>query len=271
MIEEKKKNHEVLEWIYTSAKDSRWEISQKGMPGSAPRNRLGRDTSKRLILFAIFLGSVGVVFGVFRIFGHIEKPFQYLFENAVANGDAPEVPIARLGGEADTDLDGLTDYEEKNIYFTSAFLEDTDSDGVSDFQEVKNNTDPTCIAGDRCFRLQGSAEEGEGAPSAAAPLPAMPTLKNAGITASSLREMLKNAGFDAQLLGEMSDEELMNEYEKSQAEGVASPSGGPEQNIENFTPAELRKFLENNGMPKELINSFSDEEIFTILKEAQSQ
>jgi len=44
----------------------------------------------------------------------------------------------------DTDGDGLSDYDEINVYHTSPYLEDTDGDGVSDGQEVKLGTDPLC-------------------------------------------------------------------------------------------------------------------------------
>ena len=44
----------------------------------------------------------------------------------------------------DTDGDGLSDYDEINVYHTSPYLEDTDGDGVSDGVEVKLRTDPLC-------------------------------------------------------------------------------------------------------------------------------
>ena len=43
----------------------------------------------------------------------------------------------------DTDGDGLTDIEEKNIYFTNENSKDTDGDGISDREEIKiENTNP---------------------------------------------------------------------------------------------------------------------------------
>ncbi|MEI6835385.1 MAG: hypothetical protein WCK59_00995 [Candidatus Falkowbacteria bacterium] len=56
----------------------------------------------------------------------------------------------------DSDGDGLSDYDEINIYKTSPYLEDTDGDGISDFQEVKNGTDPLCAAGTDCSVTQDS-------------------------------------------------------------------------------------------------------------------
>ncbi len=50
----------------------------------------------------------------------------------------------------DTDKDGLTDYQEINIYHTSPYLPDTDGDGLSDKQEVDAGTDPNCPQGKVC-------------------------------------------------------------------------------------------------------------------------
>jgi hypothetical protein len=45
--------------------------------------------------------------------------------------------------ELDSDLDGLTDYEEINIYGTDPFNSDTDGDGLTDYEEINiYGTDP---------------------------------------------------------------------------------------------------------------------------------
>lgn len=45
--------------------------------------------------------------------------------------------------ETDTDLDGLSDYEEQNVYKTYLTIADTDSDGYNDGHEVYNGYSPT--------------------------------------------------------------------------------------------------------------------------------
>lgn len=50
----------------------------------------------------------------------------------------------------DTDKDGLTDYQETELYHTSIYLADTDSDGISDADEVARGTDPLCAQGRVC-------------------------------------------------------------------------------------------------------------------------
>ena len=42
----------------------------------------------------------------------------------------------------DSDGDGLSDYNETNVYGTDPFLTDTDGDGCSDGFEIANNFDP---------------------------------------------------------------------------------------------------------------------------------
>ena len=51
----------------------------------------------------------------------------------------------------DTDVDGLPDWEEMNIYNSSPFLADTDGDGFDDKQEVDNKTNPNCPEGKQCI------------------------------------------------------------------------------------------------------------------------
>lgn len=47
------------------------------------------------------------------------------------------------GGDLDSDGDGLTDYEEINVYGTDPFNPDTDGDGLTDYEEVRiYGTDP---------------------------------------------------------------------------------------------------------------------------------
>ncbi|MDD5341233.1 MAG: L,D-transpeptidase family protein [Patescibacteria group bacterium] len=53
---------------------------------------------------------------------------------------SPSVTSAQ--GNVDSDGDGLSNYEEQNIYFTNWQTPDTDGDGVNDGQEIKNGDSP---------------------------------------------------------------------------------------------------------------------------------
>jgi hypothetical protein len=57
-----------------------------------------------------------------------------------------EIALGSNPLSADSDLDGLTDAEELNVYGTDPNRADTDGDGVDDFSEVTAGTSPTSAA-----------------------------------------------------------------------------------------------------------------------------
>ena len=57
--------------------------------------------------------------------------------------DADEVTAGTDLQKADTDGDGLTDFQEVKIYHADPLKTDTDGDGVGDGQEVAAKTSPT--------------------------------------------------------------------------------------------------------------------------------
>jgi len=58
------------------------------------------------------------------------------------NYGAVTAAIPAFAYDIDSDGDGLSDWEEINIYGTDPYLADTDGDGVSDFLEILYGTDP---------------------------------------------------------------------------------------------------------------------------------
>lgn len=62
--------------------------------------------------------------------------------------------LSEIGSEVlkkvDTDQDGLMDWDEVNIYQTSAYLQDTNGDGVNDGDSVKKGINPYCLPGQKC-------------------------------------------------------------------------------------------------------------------------
>lgn len=141
----------------------------------------------------------------------------------------------------DTDQDGLLDYDELYVYNTSPYLEDSDSDGILDKQEIEQNTDPNCPAGQSCAEQAvpssagaqpqdsqnpapadaGAAQPGA-APSAA---PAGGSLNTSSqdaskvlggeVDAATLRALLRSAGMSADILDKISDEQLLSVYKQT--------------------------------------------------------
>ena len=131
----------------------------------------------------------------------------------------------------DTDGDGLSDYDEINIYHTSPYLEDTDGDGINDKQEITQGTDPNCPTGKVCNAGDGlistssvssvissSTVSGEAAP-----------LTNSGeVTPALLRQILLQNGYDKATLDKVSDDEIMNSYlEANRSQSASTPIPAP--------------------------------------------
>jgi hypothetical protein len=134
----------------------------------------------------------------------------------------------------DTDGDGLTDYDELNIYKTSPYLEDSDSDGLSDSAEINNEEDPNCPVGRDCYgsgllsdEIEETEVENENL------IPVDDSLLKAPVNTSSvqeqdldkilqgsgdantLRQALLEFGMDAETLNQISDEDLMSSYQET--------------------------------------------------------
>lgn len=145
----------------------------------------------------------------------------------------------------DTDGDGLSDWEELNVYDTSPYLEDTDGDGIPDGKEVEMGSDPNCPPGQDCDNspplTNEDAEEGDFSdgfrnPTSTATtsnsfqenmpdlnLEATSSQKNREMESilkgegdpETLREVLLQAGMDKRMLDQISDEQLMESYKET--------------------------------------------------------
>ncbi len=67
----------------------------------------------------------------------MKKIFLLLFLGCFLN-----LPMLVQANELDTDTDGLTDWEEQNIYYTDPFQADTDNDGYLDGEEITKHYSP---------------------------------------------------------------------------------------------------------------------------------
>jgi len=134
----------------------------------------------------------------------------------------------------DTDQDGLTDYDEINIYKTSPYLEDSDSDGLSDSAEISSEEDPNCPVGRDCYGsglLSDEAEETDVESENLIPIDDslikapvnisgdqeqdLNKILQGGGDAGSIRQALLDFGMDAETLNQISDEDLMASYQET--------------------------------------------------------
>lgn len=136
----------------------------------------------------------------------------------------------------DTDGDGLSDWDELNIYNTSPYLEDSDSDGFSDKQEIDNDKDPNCPVGRDCYGQNFYSPQ--------------PSAKNqtSDIENNFLRELNKTTNTNDRI-----------------------DSGDINFNqMENLDAATLRQMLKEAGMSEELLNQISDKELLSTWQEVIS-
>lgn len=129
---------------------------------------------------------------------------------------------------SDTDNDGLNDGDEE-LYGTSRYIEDTDSDGFSDSEEILAGTDPLCAAGSNCFRsdnvdtdavASSSDETGEQQMSAEEEEALQALISGQG-DAASIRQLLLDNGVSAEDLADISDEDLLANYQQVIEEGMS--------------------------------------------------
>ncbi|OGF25156.1 hypothetical protein A2303_02305 [Candidatus Falkowbacteria bacterium RIFOXYB2_FULL_47_14] len=144
----------------------------------------------------------------------------------------------------DTDGDGLSDGDELYLYKTSPYLEDSDSDGFLDKNEIDSEHDPNCPEDRECYGTEASADADE-AGKTPAPADSMadileqlnrantaiPAAESSGgetpdaakvfggeMSAADLRTLLISSGADEAMIGQFSDEEIVNIYKEILAE-----------------------------------------------------
>ncbi len=138
-----------------------------------------------LILFLIFIGACSVVLGFSNTKQNIKKPFidenadavssvydtynklkaqgkivddttganttnttNTITTNSTNNTNTSNTSVPYPGFPSktvDTDGDGLSDYDEVNVFHTSPFLADSNSDGINDYDSIKRGIDPNAI------------------------------------------------------------------------------------------------------------------------------
>lgn len=198
---------------------------------------LGKGQKVAVAVLAVFAIFAVVMWG--RQFKKsINGPFAYNTSTETQNLSATQNNGDEDLKNKDTDLDGLSDWDELNLYLTSPYLEDSDSDGFSDKNEIDSGNDPNCPTGRDCYGttnpLENNAAE-ENSPSQDGNITTglnleLPTNSQTNTTenngqlsdtlgatpdAASLRKMLLDAGMDEKILNQFSDADLLAEWQKT--------------------------------------------------------
>lgn len=174
-------------------------------------------------LSIVAVGILGV--WIWQFNSRINDPFRLSNQELAAGKKAAQEKIVADAANKikDSDGDGITDYDETNVYNTSPYLEDTDGDGISDSEEIRLGKDPLCAEGTNCSIITNSSS------STAGTVASSNTTKNTvdGVDqalltkalsgegdANTMRQILLQGGGDPEQVNVLSDEELMTMYQE---------------------------------------------------------
>ena len=233
---------------------------------AAKENKKKDFNPKTILAFLTIFVVLGLFFTVSNWFDRLEIPFALKSSDKAANLNLSlaDSDVANLLAmqQKDTDLDGLSDYDELYVYQTSPYLPDTDSDGFLDFEEIQNNQDPNCPAGQDC----GTGFETKGV------TPELPGL-SADLPVEQIRLLLIQGGMTEEQVNAIDDETLRQLYLETLEETEDLDTGeqtfkelSPET-LDLITPAQLRAILREQGLNEEDLNDLSDDDLKLIWEE----
>lgn len=198
------------------------------------------------ILAAILVLSAIIVFifGIWQFKTTIQSPFKReAGSNKKTSSDESkeESSIIEMQNK-DTDGDGLSDYEEFYIYKTSPYLADSDSDNIGDKKEIDAGGDPNCGDGQNCAIVNPQEQATE--------------QKN---TSNSDSKASNNSATDI-LNFSTPDNSLDLTPNLSGMQDSAADLFG------DLSVAEIRALLKENGLPSEILDQLSDEQLLEAYK-----
>lgn len=200
---------------------------------------LEKNQKIALIVLAVFVLFLMVAWSI-QFKRSLTEPFAYKGDDSqVDTTENAAVADADLKNK-DTDSDGLSDWDELNIYKTSPYLEDSDSDGIKDADEIKTGTGPNCPGEINCI------QNSEGS-----------NTTNGTSTNTIEQEYLK----------------VLEQLQRASGEVSATSAGvDPDQLMAgNLSSAELRQALIASGMDEKTLSQISDEELHSIYRQSLEQ
>ena len=218
-----------------------------GLEPRPPLNQLTKNQKIAAASLAVFAVLIVILWSV-QLKNNIYGP---LNSNSTGANEAAQIDSQTANDLAlknkDTDSDGLSDYDELNIYKTSPYLDDSDSDGVKDGEDIAKGTAPNCPAGRACASSEFTGD-------------------SAGTSApASSSDVLNNLSDQSQALDDL--------FNQSNAAGADDSNGSADltseqiEILKNIDAASLREMLIEAGMDKDALDQISDAELMQSYNE----
>lgn len=209
------------------------------------------DFDKRHKTAFIVLGCVTVLIFVlwfFQLQRNITNPLYGGLNPKQLKDSANQSTVSTAEDELkakDTDTDGLSDWDELNIYKTSPYLADSDSDNINDYEEVQKGTDPNCPVGQDCSGIS----EGNGS-----------VLEN-----QNFNNILNQTSSDQTVTTQVApvdqsttSDNTLSAEEKNALKQIIGSSNDP---------ALLRTFLLSSGADQAYVDSLKDDDLQKVINE----
>ena len=226
------------------------EFGQADFDSIKPQTPISRGQKIAAAALAFF-GLFVMVAWAIQLNKSIRAPFVYQgSKQTTFNNQANQELILK---NQDTDSDGLSDWDELNVYKTSPYLEDTDSDGIDDKTEIEAGTDPNCPSGRDCYSSGLANPAGSEETATSSEVFNLPE-------ASSIGSGINNLG-----------NQSANNLNQATSQSKSTQSSIDEKYLKiisgDIDPASLRQILLEHGMDKEMLDNISDEQLMQSFKQ----
>jgi hypothetical protein len=237
--------------------------------------------NKFFVFFLILISVSAAVLGYMQFRKNIEGPAlasyldrkrgELIDKYKTSATTIEDEQIARLKNQ-DSDLDGLDDWSEINVYATSPYLSDTDNDGISDKQEIFNGTNPNCPEGLDCSAVNtiSPVAGNEGTNSNIEQV--MQTLSDGDLQTLMTYEQdlmsgkvtLSQLGIDNPALQQIFDQ-MKTAVPTDLGNLNADDKTAAVTDLKQMTPAQLREELVKRGMDKATLDQIDDQTLKQML------
>lgn len=234
--------------------------SSQGMGDNASGPHYPKSVVFGVILFSIL--------SLVLVFWQMREHFTLQIPQLVSSPSGSVERISLLDQEdeqlkgQDSDLDGLSDYQELRVYGSSPFISDSDSDGIPDAVEVSNGTDPNCPEGQQCFGADTSLDTGT---EITAPNQEQAELEQIVNDPAEIRRLLIEGGVDPALIAGTDDQSLQILAQESLTK-LNDPSDDLQALITSLDETNVRGFFTTLGLSQEEIAEFTNEQLLQIVQ-----